>query len=61
MRQYMGVTIERAGMNASGIRWTASMGTGRVLKADTLAGIKELIRRERFWRTVDRITEWLGA
>ena len=29
---------------SSGIRWNASTGAGLVLKADTLGGIKELIR-----------------
>ena len=43
MRQYKGITIERASMNSSGIRWTASTGNGLVLKADTLEGIKQLI------------------
>ena len=43
MKQYKGITIERAGMNSSGIRWTASTGSGLILKADTLAGIKQLI------------------
>ena len=43
MKQYKGITIERASMNSSGIRWTASTGNGLVLKADTLEGIKQLI------------------
>ena len=39
-RTYKGVTIWPAGMNSSGIRWTAAGG----LKASTLEGIKRLIR-----------------
>lgn len=37
---YRGVIIWRAGINSSGIRYTAYGG----LKADTLAGIKQLIK-----------------
>ena len=44
MRTYYGFTIEPAGVNSSGIRWIAYCGYGRTLKADTLAGIKRLIR-----------------
>lgn len=43
-RRYMGVNIYRASLNSSGIRWTADAGSGS-LRADTLGGIKELIRR----------------
>jgi len=43
MKTYKGITIERAGINSSGIRWTASTGSGITLKADTLAGMKKLI------------------
>ena len=45
MRTYYGITIEPAGCNSSGIRWTALTEHG-YLRADTLNGIKELIRRE---------------
>tara|TARA_R110000868_G_scaffold188768_3_gene431546 strand:+ start:9030 stop:9182 length:153 start_codon:yes stop_codon:yes gene_type:complete len=44
-RRYMGVNIYRASLNSSGIRWYASTGSGWVLKADTLDGIKALIRK----------------
>lgn len=44
VREYMGVSILSAGPNSSGIRWNANMGIGITLKADTLQGIKELIR-----------------
>lgn len=43
MKTYKGITIERAGINSSGIRWTARTNTGIVLKADTLAGMRQLI------------------
>lgn len=42
-RFYRGVIIERCGHNASGMRWNALTPAG-MLRADTLAGIKELIR-----------------
>lgn len=45
-RRYMGVNIYRAGLNSSGIRWNASTGSGLVLKADTLDGIKTLIKEQ---------------
>lgn len=42
-RWYRGELIQRAARNSSGIRWYASVNqTG--LRADTLAGIKQLIR-----------------
>ena len=45
---YMGVTIERAAMNSSDIRWSARIGDmGFCLRADTLAGLKALIREAR--------------
>ena len=44
IRRYMGVNIYRVGVSASGIRWSANAGSGS-LRADTLAGIKGLIRR----------------
>ena len=43
-RRYMGVGIYRAELNSSGIRWCALAGVGMMLKADTLARIKKLIR-----------------
>ncbi len=47
-RAYYGVNIYPASPNSSGIRWTAyvedtKLATGN-LRADTIAGIKELIR-----------------
>lgn len=44
LRVYMGVHIYPAGRNSSGIRYTANAGSG-ALRADTLDGIKSLIRR----------------
>ena len=45
MRIYRGYIIERAGINSSGMRWSA-LGTDGYLKADTLSGIKELIKED---------------
>lgn len=42
-RIYMGCYIHRAVPNASGIRWHAFTPSGQV-RADTLAGVKRLIR-----------------
>lgn len=42
-RQYRGVFIHAAGRNASGIRWFA-FGPAGQLRADTLAGMRDLIR-----------------
>lgn len=42
-RFYRGIIIDRCGRNASGMRWNALTPAG-MLRADTLAGIKELIR-----------------
>jgi hypothetical protein len=42
VRTYKGVNIWPADRNSSGIRWTATV-NGYRLRADTLAGIKELI------------------
>lgn len=42
VRWYKGSIINRAGRNASGVRWHAFTPTGQV-RADTLAGIKQLI------------------
>ena len=44
VRTYMGVFIERADINSSGIRWTAFVQGAGTLKADTLQGIKQLIK-----------------
>lgn len=44
MKTYLGINIYPASPNSSGIRWYARTGAGLTLKADTLAGIKELIR-----------------
>jgi len=46
-RAYRGVNIYPASGGSSGIRWSASTGSGLVLKADTLDGIKALIRKEK--------------
>ena len=45
MRIYKGYIIERCGINSSGMRWT-TLGANGYLKADTLAGIKELINED---------------
>ena len=45
MRIYKGYIIERCSINSSGMRW-ATFGTKGYLKADTLAGIKELINED---------------
>jgi hypothetical protein len=41
---YYGVTVFPASKNASGIRWSANIGIGVCLRADTKAGMRELIR-----------------
>lgn len=43
MKTYMGITIYRCSANSSGMRWFALTDSGRVM-ADTLAGVKELIK-----------------
>lgn len=43
VRTYYGAHIHRASPNGSGIRWETYAG-GRFLRADTLSGIRELIR-----------------
>lgn len=45
-RTYFGHVIVRADRNSSGIRWIAQGYTGK-LRADTLAGMRELIRADR--------------
>ena len=44
--EYYGHVIYRAGLNSSGIRWYTTSLHGYYLKADTLKGIKELIKEE---------------
>lgn len=46
VRRYMGINIYRVGINSSGMRWTANAGNGRLL-ADTLVGIKQLIKEAK--------------
>jgi len=46
IREYMGTNIYSCELNSSGMRWYASSRKGGYLRADTLYGIKELIRRE---------------
>lgn len=43
-RLYRGILITRAARNSSGIRWHA-FGPDGQLRADTLAGMRELIRQ----------------
>lgn len=43
---YLGVIVSPAGPNASGIRWNA-LGDGKILKADSMQSMRELIREER--------------
>ena len=42
IKWYKGVAIYPAGINSSGIRWTARV-NGRLLRADTLNGIRAII------------------
>lgn len=44
MRIYMGCIIERALRNSSGMRWVSLTPQGYV-RADTLAGVKRMIRK----------------
>ena len=49
MREYMGVVIFPMGLNSWGGRWEARVdvpGGGKRLAADTLAGLKAMIREE---------------
>lgn len=46
-RTYFGHVIVAADRNSSGIRWLAQGYDGLKLRADTLEGIKELIRLDR--------------
>ncbi len=43
-RIYRNVVILPADKNASGIRWTARLHNGDRLRADTLQGIRQMIR-----------------
>ena len=45
MRIYKGYIIDRCAPNSSGMRWSAR-GIDGYLKADTLTGIKALIRED---------------
>ncbi len=50
MWTYFGITVERAPVNSSGIRWTALVdfpSYSGYLKADTKAGMRDLIREKR--------------
>jgi hypothetical protein len=47
---YREVVILPADRNSSGIRWTARLDDGTRLRADTLQGIREMIRDEKFKR-----------
>lgn len=54
VRTYKGVNLWPAGQNDSGIRWTATV-NGKNLRADTLAGIKELVTEElALWGSYSR-------
>ena len=46
IRKYMGTNIYPCELNSSGMRWYAIPRKCGCLRADTLCGIKELIRRE---------------
>lgn len=60
VRTYRGYNIWPAGPNTSGMRWTATVG-GQNLRADTLDGIKELIREEIKGFIVEQTSEgWDG-
>lgn len=43
-RKYRGINIVPVSGGSAGIRWCAQTGSGLMLKADTLDGIKKLIR-----------------
>lgn len=54
VRTYKGVNLWPAGRNDSGIRWQATV-NGRNLRADTLAGIKQLVTEElKLWGSYSR-------
>ncbi len=46
-RQYLGRSIYRNDQPGYKLRWTATSPTGQRLAADTLEGIKQLIRESR--------------
>jgi hypothetical protein len=46
IKEYKGILILPADRNSSGIRWTARLANGDLLRADTLQGIKELIKEK---------------
>lgn len=49
MKTYKGIDIFKCGPNSSGMRYYARI-AGRTLKADSLAGIKNLIRgHKQIW------------
>ena len=56
MRTYKGYIIERCGINSSGMRWYTSSMIGGYLKADTLAGIKELINADINKRRIEGVS-----
>lgn len=59
-RWYRGVLIQPAGLNGSGIRWTARTPNG-IVRADTLDGVKDLIRRATpEWTRADNSTLFLS-
>ena len=45
MKTYKGVNLWPADRNSSGIRWEATVNSAR-LRADTLAGIKQMVSAE---------------
>ena len=45
IHEYMGCTIYNCDINSSGMRWSA-IGKNGMLKADTLRGIKKLIKED---------------
>lgn len=47
---YRDVVILPADRNSSGIRWTASLHNGTPLRADTLQGMREMIREAKIKR-----------
>lgn len=46
-RWYYGELLDRCGANSSGMRWYCLTEYAGILKADTLDGLKGLIRHER--------------
>lgn len=64
-RTFMGINITPAGANASGIRWHAFGPDGGQLRADTLEGMRQLIRdaspRDKFKTKRGRLTRYALA